>query len=156
MGNKVLLQKSRCYKNRIHFTRRQLVMTVCAISVFATLKFSSAWVGSWSEAHVAYNVYSALHDLIPSYFSVKKENRHPILPVNMDLWNSSRSLLLLLCAMKGGTCWSYPSGRDGSSQKVKAIKLHPQENLKGHKTSVSFRTSVLSVTWDIWSMLQIG
>lgn len=110
-------------------------MTERAMSLFATLKFSSTWVGSWSEAHAAYNVYSALCTLILSYFSVKKENRHQILPVNTKLWNSSSSLLLLLCPVKGGTHWSYPSGRDGSSQKVKTIKLHAQKNLERHKTS---------------------
>lgn len=70
-----------------------------------------------------------------SYFSVKKENRHQILPVNKKLRNSSSCLLLFLCAMKGGTHWSYPSGRDGSSQKVKAIKLHTQKNFERCKAS---------------------
>lgn len=104
----------------------------CAISVFATLKFSSPWVGSWSEAHAAYNVHSALRTLIFSYFCIRKENGHWILPVNTELWNSSSSLLLLLCAMEGGACWSCPSGRCGSSWKVKATELE-QKNSE-HRT----------------------
>lgn len=103
----------------------------CAISVFATLKFSSPWVGSWSKAHAAYNVYGALCTLIFSYFSIREENRRRISPVNTELWNSSSSLLLFLCAMEGGACWSDPRGRCGSSLNVKANKLEQKNSEHG-------------------------